>query len=96
MQARTDQDPSCFEEHWVPSLDILSSDVSLPALQCFVLGQIYCMTKADYKSLLRYRAIATNMCHRLGLHQSQTRFTHNPLVSETRKKVFWCQYVLDR
>lgn len=54
------------------------------------------MTKSDYRSLLRYRALAVDICHQLGLHQNQENVTANPLESETRKKVFWCQYVLDR
>lgn len=77
-------------------LDALADDISLPALQCYILGQIYYTIKADYKSLLRYRGIAVGMCHQLGLHQSQRRFSFSPLTSEMRKKVFWCQYVLDR
>lgn len=57
---------------------------------------MYCMTKGDYTGLLRYRGLAVGLCHQLRLHQSQKRFSSNPLVAETRKKVFWCQYVLDR
>lgn len=53
------------------------------------------MTKADYSSLLRYRGLAVGICHQLRLHQSQKHIT-NVLVGETRKKAFWCQYVLDR
>lgn len=70
--------------------------MSVPALQCLVLAQIYCMTKADYKSLVRYRGLAVGLCQMLGLHQSQTPFALNALATETRKKVFWCQYVLDQ
>ncbi|KKZ62770.1 hypothetical protein EMCG_02880 [[Emmonsia] crescens] len=94
--ARIPQDPSLFEQNWLPKLDALAHDISLPALQCYVLAQIYYTVKADYKSLLRYRGLAIGMCHQLGLHQSQRRFSFNPLTSEMRKKVFWCQYVLDR
>ncbi|KAH8426274.1 DNA-binding transcription factor cat8 [Aspergillus melleus] len=54
------------------------------------------MTKGDYTSLLRYRSLSVGICHQLRLHQSQKRFSANPLLAETRKKVFWCQYVLDR
>ncbi|EDN08508.1 acetate regulatory DNA binding protein FacB [Histoplasma capsulatum] len=94
--ARIPQDPALFEQNWVTKLDALADDISLPALQCYILGQIYYTIKADYKSLLRYRGIAVGMCHQLGLHQSQRRFSFSPLTSEMRKKVFWCQYVLDR
>ena len=54
------------------------------------------MTKADYRSLLRYRALAVDICHQLDLHQNQEDSSFNSLEGETRKKVFWCQYVLDR
>ncbi|PLB43484.1 acetate regulatory DNA binding protein facB [Aspergillus steynii IBT 23096] len=94
--SRTNQDPVFFEDNWSPTLELLSSDISIPTLQCFVLAQIYCMTKGDYTSLLRYRSLSVGICHQLRLHQSQQRFSANPLLAETRKKVFWCQYVLDR
>ncbi|PGH13967.1 hypothetical protein AJ80_06107 [Polytolypa hystricis UAMH7299] len=94
--SRIPQDPAFFEHNWIPKLDALSHDISLSALQCYVLAQIYYMVKADYKTLLKYRGLAVGICHQLGLHQSQKRFSFNPLSSETRKKVFWCQYVLDR
>lgn len=95
IQSRTNQDPVFFERNWTSTLESLSTDISVPSLQCFILAQIYCMTKADYTSLLRYRGLAVGICHQLRLHQSQKHIS-NVLVGETRKKVFWCQYVLDR
>ncbi|KAJ5361278.1 hypothetical protein N7541_002122 [Penicillium brevicompactum] len=92
---RTNQDPTFFEQNWSATLDSLSSDTSISSLQCFVLGQIYCMTKGDYRTLLRYRALGVDICHQLGLHENEDR-SDNPLEDETRKKVFWSQYVLDR
>lgn len=96
MQSRTNQDPAFFEDNWFHTLERLSGDVSIPTLQCLVLAQIYCMTKADYRDLVRYRALAIGICHQLGLHQSHKQFALDPLTGETRKKVFWCQYALDR
>ncbi|KAF9886309.1 hypothetical protein FE257_011568 [Aspergillus nanangensis] len=94
--SRTNQDPVFFEDNWSPTLESLSGDISISTLQCYVLAQMYCMTKADYTSLLRYRSLAISLCHQMRLHQSQKCRSSNPLVGETRKKVFWCQYVLDR
>ncbi|RAL17111.1 C6 transcription factor FacB/Cat8 [Aspergillus homomorphus CBS 101889] len=94
--SRTNQDPAFFEDNWSPMLESLSNDISIPTLQCYVLAQIYCMAKGDYTSLGSYRGLAVTICHQLRLHQSQKNFSSNPLVAETRKKVFWCQYVLDR
>lgn len=96
FQSRVPQDPSFFERNWTPKLEALAHDISLPALQCYVLAQIFYLIKSDHKNLLRYRSLAVAACLQLGLHQSQSRFSFNPLTSETRKKVFWCQYSLDR
>ncbi|KAJ5301311.1 hypothetical protein PENANT_c023G08168 [Penicillium antarcticum] len=93
--SRTNQDPTFFEENWSTTLDSFSGETSMSSLQCFVLGQIYCMTKGDYRTLLRYRALGVDICHQLGLHENLETST-NPLEDETRKKVFWSQYVLDR
>jgi hypothetical protein len=54
------------------------------------------MTKGDYRSMLRYRAVAVDICHQLELHQNSAESACNPLEAETRKKVFWCQYTVDR
>lgn len=54
------------------------------------------MTKGDYRSMLRYRALAVDICHQLELYQNQAELALNPLEAETRKKVFWCQYTADR
>ncbi|KAL4995116.1 fungal-specific transcription factor domain-containing protein [Aspergillus recurvatus] len=94
--SRTNQDPTLFEENWSSILESLSADISIPTLQCYVLAQMYCLTKGDYTSVLRYRGVAVGICHQLKLQKSQKAFSSNPLLAETRKKVFWCQYVLDR
>jgi len=73
----------------------VSSENTLATLQCFVLAQIYCIAKADYNKLLHYKGMAVTLSHRLGLHQSQKRFSLGALTSETRKKVFWTLYTLD-
>ncbi len=54
------------------------------------------MTKGEHRRLLRYRAIAVDICHQLGLYHNENGAAFNLLETETRKKVFWCQYVLDR
>lgn len=95
-QSRTNQDPAFFEQNWTASLDSFASETSIGGLQCFILAQLYCMTKGDYRSMLRYRALAVDVCHQLELYQNQTELALNPLEAETRKKVFWCQYTVDR
>lgn len=95
-QSRTNQDPTFFEENWSSPLESLSSDISVPTLQCLILAQMYCMTKADYRTLLRYRSLGVSVSQQLALHRSQKNSSFNVLMVETRKKVFWSQYVLDR
>ncbi|KAK7719496.1 DNA-binding transcription factor cat8 [Botryosphaeria dothidea] len=84
-----------FELQWQAALESFVDDTSLATLQCLVLAQIFCLQKADFNRLLKYKGIAISLSHRLGLHQSQKRFALGVLTSETRKKVFWTQYTLD-
>lgn len=95
-QSRTKQHPGFFEEKWAAPFDYLSSKTSVASVQCFILAQIYCMTRGEHRRLLRYRAIAVDICHQLGLYHNGNGTAFNLLEAETRKKVFWCQYVLDR
>jgi hypothetical protein len=84
-----------FEMQWRTALDQVLMENTLATLQCLVLAQIYCIAKADYAKLLHYKGLAVSLSHRLGLHQSQKRFSLGALTRETRKKVFWCLYTLD-
>ena len=84
-----------FELHWQAALDAVLAENSLPTLQCLVLAQIYCIASADYRKLLYYKGMAISLSHRLGLHQSQKRFSLGALTSETRRKVFWSLYSID-
>ncbi|KAL2431360.1 Transcriptional activator protein acu-15 [Exophiala dermatitidis] len=85
-----------YETQWRKALYSTSSNASLSTLQCHVLAQICYLLRADYTHLARHRGIAVTMCHELGLHQVHKYHSLSPLESETRKKVFWCQYVLDK
>lgn len=90
------QSPTDFERQWHLALTSILDDITLATLQCLLLAQIYCIAKADYQTLLRYRSIAIVMSHRIGLHQDQKQSHFGTLTRETRKKVFWTQYTLDR
>ena len=70
-------------------------DNDVATLQCLVLAQIFCLLKADYSRLLKYKGLAIGLSQRLGLHQNQKRFALDALTSETRKKVFWSLYTVD-
>ena len=90
------QSPTEFEGQWQRALAALLDESTLATVQCLVLAQIYCIAKADYPKLLHYRGIAISMTHRIGLHLSHRQTEFGALTRETRKKVFWTQYTLDR
>jgi hypothetical protein len=83
------------ENQWRSSLEVVLMDNTLATLQCLILALIYCISKADYSRLQHYKGIAVGLSHRLGLHQSQKRFSFGALTIETRKKVFWTLYTVD-
>ena len=85
---------SC-EDQWRRSLDAIVTDNTLSTLQCLILAMMHCISKADYNRLQHYKGIAVGLSHRLGLHQSQKRFSFGALTIETRKKVFWTLYTID-
>jgi hypothetical protein len=83
------------ELQWQRALDAILMDNTMLTLQCLVLALMYCTVRADYKRLQHYKGVAVGLSHRLGLHQSQKRFSFGALTIETRKKVFWTLYTLD-
>lgn len=83
------------EHQWRSSLELILMDNTLATVQCLVLALIYCTSNADYSRLQHYKGIAVGLSHRLGLHQSQKRFSFGALSIETRKKVFWTLYTVD-
>lgn len=95
-QSRIKQGPTSYEAQWRKAIQSTSSLPSLPTLQCHVLAELHYLLKGDYSHLARHRAIAVSMCHQLGLHQNQKYLSITVLESETRKKTFWSQYVLDK
>ncbi|KAK4138050.1 hypothetical protein BT67DRAFT_416078 [Trichocladium antarcticum] len=93
-QPDLDQIAAC-EQQWQRALEAILMDNTMMTLQCLSLALIYCTIRADYKRLQHYKGIAVGLSHRLGLHQSQKRFSFGVLTIETRKKVFWTLYSLD-
>lgn len=85
-----------FELQWKAALDAILKDNSMSTLQALILAQIYCVLQGDLTRLLTYKGLSTTLSARLGLHQSQKRFTLGTLTCETRKKVFWTLYTVDR
>jgi hypothetical protein len=89
------QQVAACEQQWHRALEAVLMDNTMMTLQCLVLALIYCSIRADYKRLQHYKGIAVGLSHRLGLHQSQKRFSFGVLTTETRKRVFWTLYTLD-
>ncbi|KAK6602621.1 transcriptional activator protein acu-15 [Botrytis cinerea] len=86
---------SLCESQWRTALNNVLMENNISTLQCLILALIYCIQKGDYNSLQHYKGIAVGLSHRLGLHQSQKRFSFDLLAAETRKRVFWTLYTVD-
>lgn len=95
LQPRDGQDVDSFEAQWQSAVESFLMNNDVATLQCLVLAQIFCLLKADYSRLLKYKGLAIGLSQRLGLHQSQKRFALGALTSETRKKAFWSLYTVD-
>ena len=93
---RMSDDLESFELQWKAALDAILKDNSMATLQALILAQIYCVLQGDLTRLLTYKGLSTSLSARLGLHQSQKRFTLGTLTCETRKKIFWTLYTVDR
>ena len=85
-----------YESQWRRALYSTSSTPTITAIQCQVLAQLCYLLRADYTHLARHRGIAVGMCHELGLHQSHRYHSLSTFDAESYKRVFWCQYVLDK
>lgn len=83
------------ERQWSRALEPLLMENTMETLQCLIMALMYSTLRADYKKIQHYKGIAVGLSHRLGLHQSQKRFSFGALTTETRKKVFWTLYTLD-
>lgn len=95
LKPRDGQDVDSFEAQWQSAVESFLMDNDVATLQCLVLAQIFCLLRADYSRVLKYKGLAVGLSQRLGLHQSQKRFALGALTSETRKKVFWSLYTVD-
>ncbi|RMZ89757.1 hypothetical protein DV736_g3021, partial [Chaetothyriales sp. CBS 134916] len=85
-----------YEGQWRKALFSTSSPPTISMIQTQVLAQLCYLLRADYTQLARHRGVAVGMCHELGLHQGHKYQNLSIFESETRKRVFWCQYVLDK
>ncbi|KXH63313.1 hypothetical protein CSAL01_00930 [Colletotrichum salicis] len=68
---------------------------SLPTLQGLEIAQIYLQLSSRYSAASQLGGMATRMAQNLGLHRHSQRFKFDPLETELRRRVWWCQYSLD-
>ncbi|KAF6810869.1 3-carboxy-muconate cycloisomerase, partial [Colletotrichum sojae] len=67
----------------------------LPTLQGLEIAQIYLQLSSRYSVASQLGGMATRMAQNLGLHRHSQRFKFDPLETELRRRVWWCQYSLD-
>jgi len=94
--ARSSDDLDSFECQWKAALNSILTENSLQTLQTLILAQVFCVQQGDLSKVITYKGLSTTLSARLGLHQSQKRFALGTLTCETRKKVFWTLYTVDR
>lgn len=87
---------TAYELQWRKALSSVSSVPSVATIQCHILAQLVYLLKADYPHLLRHRAYSVSMIHQMSFHQGHKCHSLPVFEAETGKKLFWCQYVLDK
>lgn len=86
------------EKYYVMSAALtnqLQERPSLPTLQGLEIAQIYLQLSSRYSAASQLGGMATRMAQNLGLHRHSQRFKFDPLETELRRRVWWCQYSLD-
>ncbi|KAI9901772.1 hypothetical protein N3K66_003589 [Trichothecium roseum] len=76
-------------------LDRVMSRPCLQTLQGMEIMQIYLQLSARYSVASHLGGVAVRLAQTLGLHRHSHRFKFDPLETELRRRVWWCQYTLD-
>lgn len=76
-------------------LDRVMGRPCLQALQGMEIMQIYLQLSARYSVASHLGGVAVRLAQTLGLHRHSHRFKFDPLETELRRRVWWCQYTLD-
>ncbi|KAK1979352.1 fungal-specific transcription factor domain-containing protein [Colletotrichum cereale] len=96
---RSHQHFLCLSEKYYGLASTLISTLherpSLPTLQGLEIAQIYLQLSSRYSVASHLGGMATRMAQSLGLHRHSQRFKFDPLETELRRRVWWCQYALD-
>ncbi|KAH7015638.1 fungal-specific transcription factor domain-containing protein [Ilyonectria destructans] len=76
-------------------LDRVLEQPCLESLQGLEITQLYLQISSRYTVASHIGGIATRLAQNLGLHRHSQRFKFDPLETELRRRVWWCQYSLD-
>ncbi|KAH7160738.1 fungal-specific transcription factor domain-containing protein [Dactylonectria macrodidyma] len=76
-------------------LDTVLEKPCLQSLQGLEITQLYLQVSSRYTVASHIGGIATRLAQNLGLHRHSQRFKFDPLETELRRRVWWCQYSLD-
>ncbi|KAH7149903.1 fungal-specific transcription factor domain-containing protein [Dactylonectria estremocensis] len=89
----------CFSETYYKMAATLLETVlekpCLQSLQGLEITQLYLQISSRYTVASHIGGIATRLAQNLGLHRHSQRFKFDPLETELRRRVWWCQYSLD-
>ena len=76
-------------------LDYILGKPCLQTLQGLEIVQIYLQISSRYSTASHIGGVATRLAQNLGLHRHSNRFKFDPLETELRRRVWWCQSSLD-
>lgn len=76
-------------------LDQILGKPCLQTLQGLEIIQIYLQLTSRYSVAAHIGGVATRLAQTLGLHRHSNRFKFDPLETELRRRVWWCQYSID-
>ncbi|TEA22549.1 Transcriptional activator protein acu-15 [Colletotrichum sidae] len=89
----------CLSERYYAMSASLTSKLQekpcLKTLQGLEIAQLYLQLSSRYSVASQLGGMATRMAQNLGLHRHSQRFKFDPLETELRRRLWWCQYALD-
>lgn len=89
----------CLSETYYSLASTISSRIlalhGLQTLQGLILAQLYMQLSCRYADASHFGGVAARLAQTLGLHRHSARFKMDPLETELRRRIWWCQYSLD-
>ena len=89
----------CLSETYYTLASTISGKIlalhGIHTLQGLILAQLYMQLSCRYADASHFGGIAARLAQTLGLHRHSARFKMDPLETELRRRIWWCQYSLD-